>query len=472
MIIKTDKNIGYSYLAYTNWKKSNPQGTEQAWNDFYAYERTSTVPLLDGLNPNQNSNIVIQWTGEGNVIITYNIDKTGYYCVDAASSGEFIGKAVWVNGHGYIPASEFVKIRFYNFMTLVYMALFIAWAVLSYKVWSEVLTLQHIIWVLIGIMVVNMALSSNFWTSYNNIGKTNTSLAILMIIFDAARNSLAFFLLLVVSLGWGIIRPSLGSTMLQCNILLALHFASGCLYGYTEAFRDQDDIDGAPLYSVLPISICTTIFYVWTMKAVAATTRILDTRKQTFKLQMFHKMWKLLIINVFVFFAFFVTNIAFLMTAYDEQNIASSWKYRWMLVDGWLNIQFLVSFAVVLYWWAPNSNNHRYGLEQLAHDESDAWERGPSHDGHVMMLADERDFQMALEEADQVADSFALQNRNSQSENNHSNLAQNSRNVFVLDDDDEYDTPNQKYDDIDDFENDIADDNDDHKKKLKQSNNK
>ena len=48
-----------------------------------------------------------------------------------------------------------------------------------------------------------------------------------MAILDAGRNSMSFFMLLVVSLGLSVVRESLGRTMLKCKALTALHFLFG-----------------------------------------------------------------------------------------------------------------------------------------------------------------------------------------------------------------------------------------------------
>lgn len=46
-------------------------------------------------------------------------------------------------------------------------------------------------------------------------------------ILDAARNSMSFFMLLVVSLGLSVVNDSLGRTMLRCQILAGAHFIFG-----------------------------------------------------------------------------------------------------------------------------------------------------------------------------------------------------------------------------------------------------
>lgn len=46
-------------------------------------------------------------------------------------------------------------------------------------------------------------------------------------ILDAGRNSMSFFMLLVVSLGLSVVRESLDRTMLKCQILAVAHFIFG-----------------------------------------------------------------------------------------------------------------------------------------------------------------------------------------------------------------------------------------------------
>ena len=58
-------------------------------------------------------------------------------------------------------------------------------------------------------------------------GTTSTVFLFVVAILDAGRNSLSFFLLLVVSLGLSVIREDLGSTMRKCQILAGFHFVFG-----------------------------------------------------------------------------------------------------------------------------------------------------------------------------------------------------------------------------------------------------
>jgi hypothetical protein len=55
-------------------------------------------------------------------------------------------------------------------------------------------------------------------------------LMILVAILNAGRNSFSFFLLLIVCMGYGVVKPSLGKTMIYVRWLAGAHFVFGLIY--------------------------------------------------------------------------------------------------------------------------------------------------------------------------------------------------------------------------------------------------
>jgi hypothetical protein len=55
----------------------------------------------------------------------------------------------------------------------------------------------------------------------------------------------------------------------------------------------------------------------------------------------------------------------------DPEWIENQWKWRWILLDGALNIIYLVIFIAIVILWRPTENNQRYGLQQLASEDPD-----------------------------------------------------------------------------------------------------
>lgn len=58
-------------------------------------------------------------------------------------------------------------------------------------------------------------------------GTASTVFLFVVAILDAGRNSLSFFMLLVVSLGLSVVRDDLGPTMRKAQVLSAAHFIFG-----------------------------------------------------------------------------------------------------------------------------------------------------------------------------------------------------------------------------------------------------
>jgi hypothetical protein len=65
-------------------------------------------------------------------------------------------------------------------------------------------------------------------------------LLIVVAILNAARNSFSFFLLLIVCMGYGVVKPSLGRTMIFARGLAAAHFVFGLIYAITSLLITPD----------------------------------------------------------------------------------------------------------------------------------------------------------------------------------------------------------------------------------------
>lgn len=68
---------------------------------------------------------------------------------------------------------------------------------------------------------------------YMNRHGSNAGSKVMMVVvavLNAARNSFSFFLLLIVCMGYGVVKPSLGRTMVYIRWLAGGHFIFGLIY--------------------------------------------------------------------------------------------------------------------------------------------------------------------------------------------------------------------------------------------------
>ncbi|KAF9202546.1 hypothetical protein BGZ49_007313 [Haplosporangium sp. Z 27] len=322
----------------------------------------------------------LNFTNEENTgiqFLDYQVTKTGYYCAMAwpvqvdQDDAYFTGYLEFNNKYGALAGSDFPKLPFYGALSLTYMAIGIAWMVLCAKHWREILTVQHFISGVIFFLMVEMAFNWGYWDDYNNKGVSSMALLVLVSILNSGRNSLSLFMLLIVSMGYGVVKPTLGSTMKKVIILSLAHFLFGIIYS-AGTMSPIDDVSAMiVLLVVVPLALTMTSFYIWTLQSLTSTIATLNLRRQTEKVKMYTRLWRLLVFSLTILCAFFVINTLNFMNMDSDDWPATHWRIKWFLLDGWLNILYLIVFTVIVILWRPTENNKRYGIDQLETDDFD-----------------------------------------------------------------------------------------------------
>lgn len=187
-------------------------------------------------------------------------------------------------------------------------------------------------------------------------------LMIIVAILNAGRNSFSFFLLLIVCMGYGVVKPSLGRTMIYVRILAIAHFVFGVIYAIASLSITPDSAGPLVLLVILPLAGTLTAFYVWTLNSLNMTMKDLVERRQKTKAMMYKKLWWCILGSIIVIFGFFFIN-SFAFAGRDSADfVPTHWKTRWFVLDGWLNIVYLFDIAFIAYLWRPTANNRRFAM--------------------------------------------------------------------------------------------------------------
>lgn len=200
---------------------------------------------------------------------------------------------------------------------------------------------------------------------YQNRHGLNVLAKVLMVtvaVLNAGRNSFSFFLLLIVCMGYGVVKPSLGRTMIWVRVLAITHFVFGVIYGVASLSITPDSAGPLVLLIVLPLAGTLTGFYVWTLNSLNATMKDLIDRKQKTKAMMYKKLWWCILLSIVVIFGFFFINSISFAGNSETNFVPEHWKTRWFVLDGWLNIVYLFDIAFVAYLWRPTANNRRFAM--------------------------------------------------------------------------------------------------------------
>ncbi|KAK0233676.1 lung seven transmembrane receptor-domain-containing protein [Armillaria fumosa] len=353
--------------------------------------RSPELAHRDSLNPSPNG--IHMYTEP----IQYLVRKTGYYCVaivpvtvrNSASSSSaraptdvpyhpsYHGLVFFQNTFdGQLPATDYPKVNFYFVMFLVYTTFACAWGWLCYKHVQELLPIQYYLSGLVGLLVIEMVANWVYYRYLNAHGKSTASTVFLIVvaILDAGRNSMSFFMLLVVSLGLSVVRESLGRTMIKCQVLAGAHFIFGILYAVGIVELELESTSALVLLLfVIPLAFTLSGFLLWIMYSLNATIAQLKARKQRYKLSMFERLYRVLLLTVLVIAVFFVVSSFSFSGRLAEDYAAKSWKVRWWLLDGWLALLYLAAFVTIAYLWRPSENNRRLAMsDEIAQDEEDA----------------------------------------------------------------------------------------------------
>ncbi|KAK0544016.1 hypothetical protein OC846_005660 [Tilletia horrida] len=329
--------------------------------------------------------------------LEYPIEKDGFYCVatvplslsgangstpvltygGAGDHANYTGIITFTNKFdGNLPAAEYPKLQFYGLLTLAYLVLGIVWLALCIKHRSDLTILFLIVEMTaqFGYYAYLNATDVDFFTIRSASGNgfvTAFARALLVIssVLDAARNSISLFLLLIVSMGYGVVRPSIGPIMTRVRMLTGLHFVFGVLYSVGVVLITLEAGGGWIFMFVFPLSLTLTAFMMWTLRSLNSTIAHLTARKQKFKVAMFTKLHRILSIAVIVIFLFFViTTIAF-GSSLEGSRI---WTWRWILLDGWLGTLYFAIFFAVVWIWRPTGQNLRMSMSDEVATDDDA----------------------------------------------------------------------------------------------------
>ncbi|MBW0516464.1 hypothetical protein O181_056179 [Austropuccinia psidii MF-1] len=318
----------------------------------------------------------------------YNVTKTGYYCVGAvpltlglptmsnSSFSSYTGVVAFENVFkGNLPAGEYPKVAFYAFITLVYLFLGILWGINCHRHRAEILPVQHYISASIVFLVIELATVSGYYKYVNDFGDPTTTNALLVLtsILSAARNAMSFFMLLIVSLGYSIVKDSLGPVMLKVRLLAIAHFFFGVLYAIGLAVFPLEKAGMWIFLMVFPLAFTLTGFMMWIMGALSHTIENLEARKQTYKKQMFVKLYRILIGAAMVIVIFFFVSSVSFSNRLQQDFAPVTWRTRWFLLDGWLALLYMACFVSIAYLWRPTTRNKYLAMsEEIAQDEEAA----------------------------------------------------------------------------------------------------
>lgn len=171
-------------------------------------------------------------------------------------------------------------------------------------------------------------------------------------------------------MGYGVVRPTIGPVIVRVYALTGLHFVFSVMYSIGIIFALLDTNNAWVGAFILPMAFTLTAFYMWILSSLKNTIQDLQERHQTFKMNMFKRLQVILLGAVAFLTLYFFGIVLLVALTGTSEFVDHSWKYRWFLLEGVLDLLYLGAFGLIAWSWRPTGNNMRLAMsDELATDE-------------------------------------------------------------------------------------------------------
>ncbi|XP_069939583.1 transmembrane protein 87A [Cherax quadricarinatus] len=254
--------------------------------------------------------------------------------------------------YGYLSAVDWPLLGFYAAMCVVYLVYGIAWLIMSAIRWQELLRVQYWIGAVIFLGMLEKAVFTAEYRSLNTQGCSVSGLIIFAELVSCAKRTLARMLVIIVSLGFGIVKPRLGVVLHRVVGVGLLYFVLASIEGCTRALQVRIDPQRQVLLASLPLSLLESAICFWIFTALVQTTRTLRLRRNLVKLSLYRHFTNTLAFAVIASIIFMLWSIRY----HQFETCLTDWKELWV-DDAYWHVLFAIVLLVIMVLWRPSNNN-------------------------------------------------------------------------------------------------------------------
>jgi hypothetical protein len=200
---------------------------------------------------------------------------------------------------------------------------------------------------------------------WNADGYRSNFIIWVMVLAGVVKQAISRCLIVMVSLGWGVVRDTLGNTMSMIVVLGTIYVIASAVCDFLIVFAVEDTnrlsknderelIDVAWLMNYV-VAFVDVVFVMWMLDALNNTMIYLENMSQSRKLDRFLKLRFIILIAIVmaVFRGIFI-----LINNADEQGIIAE-EHAWA-VQAAEEFIYLFVLIGVAYLWRPNPNAKEY----------------------------------------------------------------------------------------------------------------
>jgi len=188
------------------------------------------------------------------------------------------------------------------------------------------------------------------------------------IIIGTMKKTVSRLLVLVVCMGYGIVRPDLGARGCQVAVFGLTYGLFSAILDVVKALQHDNDVSGGFfILVIIPVAVLDSVFYLWTFMSLYDVVAQLEEQRQSQKLQLYRRfIWMLGTCLVFS-----CIWVLFQMYFLYTNMFPYAWKYTWLFEAYWYGLAMFIMVAI-MYLWAPNENSKNYAYYSESVNLNDA----------------------------------------------------------------------------------------------------
>ncbi|KAM5129936.1 transmembrane protein 87A isoform 2-T2 [Mantella aurantiaca] len=289
----------------------------------------------------------------------------------AASTNEFsLVLKVEVKGpYEYLSLADYPRMIFFMVMCIVYVLFGVLWLAWSACYWRDLLRMQF--WVG-AVILLGMLEKAVFYAEFQNIryhGESVEGAVILGELLSAVKRSLARILVIIVSLGYGIVKPRLGATLHKVVMAGVLYLVFSGMEGVLRVSGAQSDLASL---AFIPLAFLDTALCWWIFISLTQTMKLLRLRRNVVKLSLYRHFTNTLILAVVASIVFIIwTTMKFHLV-----DCQSDWQELWVDDAIWRLLFSMILFVIMIL-WRPSANNQRFAFSPLIEEDEDDEQKEP-----------------------------------------------------------------------------------------------
>ncbi|KAM7432859.1 Transmembrane protein 87A [Porites harrisoni] len=253
-------------------------------------------------------------------------------------------------------------------MSLLYVFYGVVWLIVCACQWRDLHRIQFFIG---GVIALGMLEKAVFFSEYNNInitGETNPALTILAELVSCVKRTLDRILVIIISMGFGIVKPRHGTVLHRVLFVGGLYFILAAVEGCFRFLHPKSDLGIQQLIASISLAVLNIYILFWIFKLLSQMIRTLRFVHNLVKLSLYRCFTNTLILAVLASVAYMIWSIK--TNRFAKDGCITDWSELWLDKAFW-HFLFSIILLVIVVLWRPTANNQRYTFMPIVDFDED-----------------------------------------------------------------------------------------------------